>query len=203
MARGKRSNNTGKNRILNVRVADPAAGTDGLHVDRMISDVKDSESQTRILVGDLLDLNTTAAGVDGAWGFDQLFSTDDFTSMIQQWSLFRVRAIKFDIYDVNQSVPVYNVWGIWHDNYEGTAPTFTRANVADLPDSRVISAGTGQTTLYWVAHGTTEMGFQASSTTGSPIQKFGGLRYFYGGTALGPAKFALQVHAVVDFRGRR
>lgn len=187
---------------MNVRMTDPASGHDGLHVDRMISAVKESESQTRVLIGDFVGLNTTAGGTNGTYGFDQIFLSDEFNSMIVQWNLFRVRAIKFDVYDINPSNAVYNVFGTWHDNYEATAPTYTRANIADLPDSRVISGGTGQTTLYWVAHGIAEQQFQAATTAGSPVQKFGGLKYTFDGDTTG-AKFAIQVHAVVDFRGRR
>lgn len=187
---------------MNVRMTDPASGHDGLHVDRMISAIKESQSQTRVLIGDFVGLDVAAGATLGTYGFDQIFGSDDFTSMLQQWTLFRVRAIKFDIYDINPAASLYNVFGTWHDNYETSIPSYTRANIADLPDSRVISAGTGQTTLYWVAHGTSEEQFQSASSLGSISQRFGGLKYSYdGGTPAG--KFALQVHAVVDFRGRR
>lgn len=189
---------------MNVRIADNASGTDGLHADRMISAIKQSESQTRILIGDTFDLATsTAADTLGTYGFDSIFVSDDFISMIQQFNLFRVMAIKFDIYDINPNAAVFNTWGIWHDNYETSIPAYVRSNIADLPDSRVLSGGTGQTTLYWLAHGTAEQQFQASSTTGSPIQRFGGLKYFVQATSPSVPKYTVQVHAVVDFRGRR
>lgn len=194
----------GKQRILNVRLADSAAGSDGLRVDRMISAVKDSESQMRVLIGASYDFSPpTTADALGTIGFDEIFSTDDFGSILVQWNLFRVTAIKFDIYDVNPSYPVNNTWGIWHDNYESSVPAYSRANVVDLPDSRVISGGAGQTTLYWVAHGTKEMGFQATSSQGSTAQRFGGLKYFVQQQTAAQAKYIVQVHAVVDFRGRR
>jgi hypothetical protein len=188
---------------MNVRIADSSSGNDGPHIDRMISSIKDSESQTRILIGDVVDVSTTATEIFGTYGFDQIFNSDDFISMIQQFNLFRIKAIKFDISDVNPQVATINQWGIWHDNYETTVPAYSRSNVADLPDSRVISVGTGQTTLYWVAHGTAENQFQAGSTAGSPSQRFGGLKYYLGLNSGTSIKYSVTVHAIVDFRGRR
>lgn len=204
MTKASKNRGGGKNRILNVRVTDPVAGTDGLHVDRMISALKESESQCRILIGSTLDFSTpTTADAVGAFGFDEIFASDDFVTMIQQWNLFRISAIKFDIYDINPNLVAFNTWGIWHDNYEAAFPTYTRQNMADLPDSRVISGGTGQTTLYWVPHGPSENRFQAASTAGAPVQKFGGLRFFVGQNSVNSPKYTCVVHAVVDFRGRR
>lgn len=188
---------------MNVRIADNTAGQDGLHVDRMISDIKQSESQIRLLAGDAVDLGSLTTDTLGTYGFDNVFASDEFVTAIQQYNLFRIRAIKFDIYDINPNQPVFNAWGVWHDNYETTIPAYTRANVTDLPDSRVISGGTGQTTLYWVAHGTAEMQFQAASTAGSPAQRFGGLKFFIGGSTAAVSKFELVVHVLIDFRGRR
>lgn len=204
MSPTRNTRRSGKGRISDVRVVDSAAGTDGPLVDRMISAVKTSESQIRVVIGDLTDVfTTTTAGVNGTIGFDNILQSDDVASLVQQYNLFRVRAIKFDIYDVNPSQPILNTFGIWHDNYEGAAPTYTRANVADLPDSRSISAGTGQTTLYWVAHGVAEMQFQNVSNQGTPYQAYGGLKYFLGQVSQAVPKYTIQMHAVVDFRGRR
>jgi hypothetical protein len=200
----KHVSSSNKNRILNVRIADTAAGSDGLRVDRQIAAIKDSESQTRVLVGDVFDLGIpTTADTSSSWSFDSLLNTDDFASLAQQYNLFKVVSIKFDIYDTNPNVSAYNAWGIWHDNYEGSALAYTRANIGDLPDSRVISGGTGQTTLYWVAHGVVENQFQGTTTTGSAVQKFGGLKYYVGLAGTAAPKYTVQVHAVVDFRGRR
>lgn len=190
-------------RITNVRITDSVAGTDGLRVDRQMAAVKTSESQTRIVIGDILDLNVSSTETNGVYGFDNIYSCDDFVSMVQQYSLFRIRSIKFDIYDLNSGVAVSNQWGIFHDNYEGTPVATTRAIISDLPDSRVLSVGTGQASLYWVAHGSAENQFQADYSTGSPAQKFGGLRYYIGSNSATASKYSVQIHAVVDFRGRR
>lgn len=187
-----------------MRIADNASGTDGLRVDRQISAMKQSESQTRVLIGDVIDVGIPAtADVSTTYGFDQIIASDDFQSVAQQYNLFKVVSIRFDIYDTNPNVSAYNAWGIFHDNYEGSPIAFTRANVADLPDSRVISGGTGQTTLYWVAHGSLEQQFNSATTVGSVVQKYGGLKYFVGQGGTAVPKYTIQVHAVVDFRGRR
>lgn len=204
MARKSNSKrNVNKSRITNVRVVDPTSGLDGARTDRQMTAVKTSESQTRVVIGDIVDLPSPLTEVFGTYGFDQIFGSDDFNSMIQQYNLFRIKSIKFEIFDINSNVAIYNQWGIWHDNYETTVPSYNRANIADLPDSRVLSSGTGQTTLYWVAHGTAENQFQQSSSAGSPIQRFGGLKYYISGSNPAVTKYSLQVHAVVDFRGRR
>lgn len=198
----KRSNN--RNRITNVRITDPSAGEDQLRIDRQMSAVKTSESQTRLLIGDIVDVPTATTDLNGTFGFDNIFGSDEFLSMVQQYNLFRIKSIKFDIFDVNPNAPVNNQWGVWHDNYESAAPAYTRFNVADLPDSRVLSAGVGQTTLYWSAHGSAENQFQASYSTGSPSQKFGGLKYFVSASPNpGASKYMIQVHTIVDFRGRK
>jgi hypothetical protein len=198
----KRSNN--KSRVSNVRIVDPSSGTDGLRVDRQLSAMKTSESQTRVVVADTRNFGTSQAETNGTYGFDEIFASDEFASLVAQYNLFRISSIKFDIYDVNPGTSVFNIWGIWHDNYETTPPAFSLANVADLPDSRVISAGTGQTTLYWVAHGTAEQQFQSTTTAGSVAQRFGGLKFYNSANATANiGKYTIVVHAVVDFRGRR
>jgi len=204
MARNKRQS-TGKNKVMNVRITDPAGGTDGLRIDRMISATKTSESQIRVVIGDVFDLGIpSTADTSGAFDFQSIVNTDDFQSLSAQYNLFRVTAIKVDIYDTNPNVPAYNGWGMIHEVYESaTPPALTRANIADLPDSRVISGGTGQTTLYWLAHGATENHFQETTSSGPSLQKYGGLRYYVGLGSTAVPKYTVQVHAVVDFRGRR
>jgi len=201
-----RSNRRGKvsrrNRITNVRLADASAGPEGLRVDRMIQAVQQSESQIRCLVGDIVDLSATTTGGVGFYDINNLLGTDEFNSLIQQWQTYRVTAIKYDIYDVNSGVAVLNNWSTFHDDYNGSPAAQTRANVADGPDSRTLSVGAGQTTLYWVAHGVEENRFQADSTSGAAAQRFGGLRYYIGSAGAVTTKYQLVVHAVVDFRGR-
>lgn len=199
--RNQRRRSGRKNAIINVRSVDSFGGSDGLMVDRQLSNVKQSESQTRILIGDVVDLDIASTDTFGVWDFNTLYGTDDFTSMIQQYRMFRVKSIKFVVYDINAGSVARNVFATFHDDYTGSVPVFTRANITDQPDSQVISVGTGQTTFYWVAHGVEENRFQSATSAGALANKFGGLRYFFSNGTVG-AKYTLEVHAVVDFRGR-
>jgi len=190
-----------QNRIMNVRLADSFGGQDGLKVDRQMNSVKQSESQTRILVGDVVDLDIASTDTYGVWDFNTLYGTDEFTTMIQQYRMYRVNSIKFVIYDINGGTVARNVFATFHDDYTGPVPVFSRANITDQPDSQVISAGTGQVTLYWKAHGVEENRFQSATTSGAIANKYGGLRYYISNGTVG-AKYTIEVHAVVDFRGR-
>jgi len=186
---------------MNVRLADSFAGTDGLKIDRQMNYVKSSESQTRILIGDVVDLDIASTDTYGVWDFNTLYGTDDFVSLIQQYRTFRVNSIKFVVYDINAGSVARNVFATFHDDYTSTVPVFSRANITDQPDSQVISVGTGQQTFYWKAHGVEENRFQSATSAGALANKFGGLRYYFSNGTVG-AKYTLEVHAVVDFRGR-
>jgi hypothetical protein len=201
MARHGKSNRSSRSRIQDVRIADPAAGSDGTKIDRIISQLKTSESQIRVLCGDAGDITPPATLTSTIYGFASIINSDDFQSMAQQFELYRITAVKYDIYDINPSAVVTNVWSTFHSEAL-TQPSYTRAQVADGPDSKVISGGNGQATLYWRAHGVEENRFQATNTAASTQQFFGGLRYSTQAVATGAVKYQLVVHAVVDFRGR-
>ncbi len=55
----------GKDRVMNVRAVDPAAGTDGAYVDRCISTLQNSHSQIRVLVNMQFQVNTSTSGGRG------------------------------------------------------------------------------------------------------------------------------------------
>jgi len=190
-----------KGRIMDVRVTDSAAGSDGAKCDRQIAALKASEAQTRILVGEVVDINQTTTAVTGIWDFNSLYGTDEFQNMIQEFTMFRVVSIRFDVVDLNPNAPAVNVFGTFHDDYTGTAPTYTRANITDQADSTIISPGLGVKSFTWMAHGIEEGRFQSGQSTGTTASKFGGLRWYVLGSTSGP-KYTLNVHAVVDFRGR-
>lgn len=201
MARNNRNRQRRSNAISNVRMVDPDAGTDSLKVDRQVSALKTSESQMRVLIGDTRDFDITTADGFGTWDLFSLDDTDEFNTLVQQFRLFRISSIKFVVTDINPNAVCRNVFATWHDNYFESAPSFTRANITDQVDSKVIAPGTGEHVFYWRAHGVEENRFQATYAGGAPAASFGGLKwYVQGGT---PAnKFSIQVHAVVDFRGR-
>lgn len=192
----------GKNRIMSVREADPVNGSDSIKIDRQIAAVKTSESQVRVICGDFRDLPLTTAENIGTFDFNNILLTDDFTTLSQQYNLFRVSSIKFRVADVNPGVSAYNVFGTSHASYQGTAPSITRANISDLPDARILSGGTGEAVFYWRAHGTREQAFQSTTAATTPFS-FGGLQWYISANPGPSPKYIIQVHAVVDFRGRK
>lgn len=188
--------------ITDVRITDSAAGSDGAKCDRQIAALKQSEAQTRILIGDYVDINQSTSEQVSSWDFNNLYGTDEFTSMVTEFTLFRVVSIRFDVIDINPNQPAINVFGSFHDDYTGAIPVFTRANITDQSDSTIIAPGRGVHSFTWMAHGVEENRFQSVSSLGAVANKFGGLRWFVLGSTAGP-KYTLSVHAVVDFRGRR
>ena len=200
MAPKRNTTRRGKDRVINVRSVDDSAGSDGLHVDRMITSLQVSESQIRVLCGESIDVSAQPSPSTYVVGATTVQLTDDFISMQAQFQLYRIKAIKFDIYDINPNVPVFNSWSTFHESATASS-TFTRAQITDGPDSRSLSGGTGRTTLYWVAHGVEENRFQSTASTASP-NLFGGLRYYVGPAGVATGKYEIIIHAVVDFRGR-
>lgn len=188
----------GKNAISNVRIVDKDDGTDDIQCQRYLQAYKVSEGQIRVVCNARIEvpLNTTASS--GVLDYNSLGATDEFASFAAQYREFRVRAIRFDVYDLAPTVltPI-NFWATFH-NIAGNVPQ-SFEDVVDRPDSRAISPGTGMTTLAWVAHGIPEMAFQP--TVG--YQNLGGLVNYIGGAAAAfGGKYSLIGKFVVDFRGR-
>jgi len=200
-----RSARNAKNRVTNVRVVDENAGSDGAYVDRCISGFQNSHSSTSLLLEDSFAVNTATTATNAIIGGFQVRLFDDFVSLAAQFETCRVRAIRFDLYDVNPSNNSSYAWfSTFHDTYQSSAqPVFTAANVIDGPDSLIVPPGTGKASLYWRARGTQEMSFQTTDDAGVgfPPLDFGGLRYSLSAGTAG-AKYQIVVKAVVDFRGR-
>jgi len=187
---------------MDVRMVDSDAGSDGSKVDRMVQALKVSQGQTRVLCVQNNYLDVTTAPRNGIIATDEVSQTDDFISMAGQFTEFRIRAIKFDVYDINPSRTVGAMFSTFHDVWTSTAPTYSFPDVVDGADSKTVPPGTGKATFYWVAHGVHEMEFQATSPTGAIVDRFGGLRYAMDGGSAG-SKYQFVWHAVVDFRGRK
>jgi hypothetical protein len=199
MARGTRGKRGGR-ATQNVRVLDDYAGNDSGRIERMIGDVQNSQAQARILCSDVYTVNVPAVTTGALIAASQVQVTDDFTSMAAQYETFRVRAIRFDIYDINPSLSAVGFFGTFHASYLSNAqPTYTSAAVVDSVDGQLVPPGTGKLSLTWMAKGTREMGF--NSTT-APVQDFGGLRYSINGQVTTGAKYQVYFKALVDFRGK-
>lgn len=188
-----------KNKIQNVRVVDKDEGTDDVICQRFLQSYNTSEGQIRVVCGYRGELSPQATA-NGVVAFGELLATDDFTSFAAQYQEFRVRAIRFDIYNIQPNVQgLVNYWSTFHQ-IGGSVPVGAE-DVMDRPDSRSITPGDGKITLCWVAHGIPEMSF--SSVTGNP--GFGGLSYYVSPTSGAPigSQYTILAKYIVDFRGRR
>lgn len=203
MARKMRRN--GKNAVTNVRVIDSDSGTDGAYVDRCISTLQNSHSAIVVLCSDYVTLNTSSAVsglVAGTLSFANIRLMDEFASMAGQYDTFRVRAIKYDVYDINQGNPATNAFSTFHDVAQpgSSFPPPPLAVTIDGPDAKNVPPGQGRQAFYWRAKGTLENEFQSTDVGGSA--DFGGLRYGFFGSQTSTAKFQIITRAIVDFRGR-
>lgn len=195
--RTKRQN---KNAIQNVRVVDKDEGTDDIMCQRFLQAYNTSEGQIRVVLGYRGELGSFATNtpITGTVGFSEATATDDFASFISQYREFRVRAIRFDIYDVQpSSVPVVNYWSTYH--VVGGSVPVDAENVVDRPDSRSVAPGDGKSTLSWVAHSIPEMAFQSTTN----FNGLGGLSYYsVANQPVTNTKYSIVAKFVVDFRGR-
>lgn len=201
MVRRTNRGSNAKNKIQNVRVVDKDEGTDDVVCQRIIQSYNTSEGQIRVLCNLHQEYATSAsANVQGTVDYATMTATDDFASFAAQYMEFRVKAVRFDIYDINpSSVPTVNYWSTFH-NVGGTAVPTDVESVLDRPDARSVPPGDGKISLAWVAHGIPEMAFQPTNG----YQNLGGLSFFIATTtAQVNPKYALAIKFVVDFRGRK
>lgn len=197
-----RRSNARKGRISNVRVVDEFAGSDGARLDRMLSELQNSQSQTRVEIGQAR-LLSLASGPDqlGTISAVALRGSDEWATLVQQWQTYRIRAIRFDVYDINPNLVCFSAFSTFHEASEGTTPAFTFEQVLDGPDAQVPTNGAPKLRYTWMAKGPAELAFQNVDPAAGDITDFGGLRYALGAGAVG-SKFQIMVKAVVDFRGR-
>lgn len=187
-----------KNLIQNVRVVDKDEGTDDVVLQRLVQAYASSEGQIRVICGVRTELGVGATPAGGTIGFLNLASSDDFVSFSAQYVEFRVRGIRYDIYDVApNSTPAVNYWATFHT--VDTTVAVDAEDVMDRPDCRSVTPGDGKATLAWLAHGIPEMEFQATTS----YQRLGGLSYNLVSSANIPTKYVVTAKFVVDFRGRR
>jgi len=188
-----------KNAINNVRIVDKDEGTDDITTQRVIQAYNTAEGQIRVMCNYRTELSISTAITNGTVGVIEASTSDDFVSFSQQYQEFRIKAIRFDIYDLQPSSSTINFWSTFHQ-VGGVVPIGFE-DVVDRPDSRAIAPGTGTASLSWVAHGIPEMSFQ--STQGGATG-FGGLSYYIGASpaAVG-GKYSIIAKFVIDFRGRK
>lgn len=201
MARNSNSKRN-KNMIQNVRVVDKDEGTDDIQCQRYLQAYTTSEGQIRVVMGFRTELSNYTANTvqNGTVGYSDAVGTDDFLSFAAQYQEFRIRAMRFEIYDLQpNNTSVVNFWSTYHTN--GGSTPIDLESVVDRTDSRSVPPGDGKVSLAWVAHGIPEMGFQ-STTAGSV--GLGGLTYYtLSQAAITNTKYSVIAKFVVDFRGRK
>jgi len=192
-----------KNRVMNVRIQDPYAGGDAAYIDRCIIQQQTShESMVTICTSQFQVSTATTASTNYYTGLT-VRNSDDFSSFEGQFETYRIRGIKFDVYDLNPANVSANIWSTFHD-IATSIPAFTFDQVADGSDSQSVPPGTGKISWYWRAKGTEENNFQstdAATTTVTPFD-YGGLRVALGPSTAAAPKYLIVMKAIVDFRGR-
>lgn len=188
----------GKNTIQNVRVVDKDEGTDDVVVQRLLQAYNVSEGQVRVVCGVRQEITPSTTATGGVVSFTDLVGSDDFTSFSAQYVEFRVRAIRFDVYNINPAgQPVINYWATYHA--DDTTVGSSAENVMDRPDARAIAPGDGKTSLAWLAHGPLEMEFQATTA----YARLGGLVFNLQAVSTTTVPiYTVMAKFIVDFRGR-
>lgn len=184
---------------------DQNAGTDGAYIDRCITDLQNSHSQITVLCQDTFTLNSPTTAATGILAGPQIVNFDEFQSFAAQFETFRIRAIRFDVYDINPANTAIAWFSTFHDQFTAAnQANFTQANVVDGPDSQTVPPGTGKTSFFWRAHGVLENEFVTDddSSVSLATQFFGGLRFASTASSANTSKYSIVIKALVDFRGR-
>lgn len=202
----RRNKGSRKNKVQNVRVMDEYSGTEGAKMERQLNHLISSESQITVLCAGTYALDvSTAAPINQIYGWAEVRATDDFISMRAQFNTYRVRSVRYDIYDINPSLSANGFFSTFHEVYNpGGVPVYSFSDVVDGPDSQLVPPGTGKARLTWTGHTTLERGFQDTTPDSDALSPdFGGLRAsVFQGTTAG-SKYRVVMKAIVDFRGRR
>jgi len=188
---------------MSVRVVDPLSGVDGARTERQVDFLQNSASLITVLCSDFFGVDQQATVVNGNLSWSQIVLFDEFVSLSAQFLEYRVKSIKFDVYDINPNVVAVAAFSTFHSQFTAaTQPVFTFNNVIDGPDSQFVAPGTGKISLTWASKSTLEKGFVATSPGTNPAPDYGGLRYSVAAGVASNTKYRVVVKAVVQFRGR-
>lgn len=201
--RGKNgSRKASRNTPMPVFNVDAETGPDEIRLDRYIQSIQNSQGQVRVLCNSAVTL--TSSNLGSSISFAQLYGSDDFASMAQQFELYRVKAIRFDVYSTQTSNSAKALFGTFHADAATSAgfPAVNLALVTDSPDAKVPGTEGPSTRWTWMARGSHENDFY--STESSDQYDFGGIRFAaLGGTFNSEPYYNVVVKYVVDFRGRK
>lgn len=132
------------------------------------------------------------------WGFATIAATDDFQAMARQYRLFKIKAIRFEVFHQLSSFGQPIVMSTYHTQDVEATPAVE--DVIDGEDSKFLDAGAGKQVFYWVPRGVPENGYQATTS----LVSYGGLRAFRQGSAgvAGQRQATIIFTAQVVFKGR-
>lgn len=193
-----------KAKVQSVRVVDDYAGEDGVKFDRVLSHLQNSHSQVTLCIQDEFGLDSTSTAQLGKLSQSQFRIFDEFVSLAAQFQTYRIKRVRFDVYDVAPGQGAAAYWSTFHDvNTTGTQYSPSINAVVDGPDSQIVPPGVGKASLVWTAAGTTENEFQSTTSSAPAIQDFGGLRYYIPtSTVAYTGKYQVFCKVIIDFRGR-
>jgi hypothetical protein len=171
-----------------------------MKVERMISSVKSTQSQVRVLIHSRYDQPVSGTAAVNTYTFANIREEGDFAALASEYSSFKVAGIRFEIFDLNPSVYAAGTFGTFHVSALGEFPSIS-AQILSLPDATQVPPGTGKLVLYWFPSGPTENSWYS---TVSEEADFGGLAdYLSSGPGSSTPKFSILVTSVVDFRSRK
>jgi len=181
-----------------VTLVDEFAGADAAYMDRCISGLQNSHSQTSLLCGDVYNVTLGTTTNNNSFTFANIVQGDDFTSMAAQFTTFRVRGIRFDVYDINPNSAATNYFCTFH--LDGGSIPIAITDILDRPDCQVSQPGAPKISFTWRPKGTLENQFQATNS----FVDFGGIGWYINTTASGTLqKYMVVIKSLVDFRGRK
>ncbi len=200
MKRPNQRRQRASNAISNVRVVDEQAGTDGLKIDRIFSQMHATSGQIRVSVNSTLQSVGTSPGNTVNYSFGVVTASDEFASFSAQFRTFRIYAAKFDVYNLTPAASGLPVLAsTFHNELTNNVPLNYLA-VADSDDTRVISPQTIKSTFYWRAHTLDELSYQTTESNGQVVD-YGGLQLAFPTPGIG-ATIQVVAKFIVDFRGR-
>jgi len=202
----RKRNTTRGNGPQPVVIVQESNAQDTMRFDRVMTALTQSQSLIDLLVDDQFSIDvssTISPGVGLTYNFVNIVATDDFQSLLQQYNLFRVKGIRFDIYDTNPNTGSGTAFFSTYHVAGGQTQNMPALNdVVDGPDSGIVPPGQGKLSLTWMSKDIHERDFQATASPGA-YTNYGGLRaYVTQGTTATTARWRVIVKAHVQFRGR-
>lgn len=171
-------------------------------IDRTIAQMRAGESSCVVLCKSAYQLSTSSGSPSSlVITYPEIAATDEFISLAQQFNMFRIKCMRFDLSHTNPSFVGNVVASTVHSNIVGAIPTAwtTEGGVIDGPDSVFISPGASREVFYWNGTGVSETEFQDVSA----YNNHGGFRCYLPVQAAPAVAGVVVVSAVVIFKGRK